>query len=200
MCIDKYYKKALKQIESDQIEKAITTFISGLDHGFVKCAYGILHTVTELGSYTVAEDEAIDIFSSNYQSIKHLAEEGDSEAMVMVAYGILNGFVDDEDEPYMLWLTRAASLGNTDAAALLRDNGYGGCVELSDTLGSEELPSEREINAISMLDRTLTSDADYVIGEFYGINEHCKSQRIRRELDKSKEDYSYKNSFDVSEQ
>ena len=119
--IDKYYEKANKLIENDEVEEAITTFIAGLDHGCVKCAYGVIHTVMNHCSYTMTEDEAISIFSSSYSKIKLLAEEGDTEAMVMVAEGIRHGFVDDYDEPYLFWLTKAAELGDKGAIAIIEE-------------------------------------------------------------------------------
>ena len=119
--IDKYYEKANKLIENDEAEEAITTFIAGLDHGCVKCAYGVIHTVMNHCPYTMTEDEAISIFSSSYSKIKLLAEEGDTEAMVMVAEGIRHGFVDDYDEPYLFWLTKAAELGDKGAIAIIEE-------------------------------------------------------------------------------
>ena len=99
----------------------MTAFVAGIDRGCAKCAYGILYTVFELGSHTMSMDEAIEIFDDFYPLIKQLAIDGDAEAMVMVAQGIRYGFTDDEDEPYMLWLTRAAALGDTNAMSIIRE-------------------------------------------------------------------------------
>ncbi len=119
--IDKYYKRGNRYIRENRIEEGLTAFVAGIDRGCAKCAYGILYTVFELGSHTLSIDEAIGIFDDFYPTIKRLAIDGDAEAMVMVAQGIRYGFTDDEDEPYMLWLTRAASLGDTDAMFIIRE-------------------------------------------------------------------------------
>ena len=115
-----YYKDSYKLLNEMKIERAITGFCRGLDTGCAKCAYGILDAVVNCGSHTMSEDEAIRIFQNNYPYIKSLAEEGDSDAMVIMAESIRHGFSED-DEPYFLWLHMASALGNPKAAALLSE-------------------------------------------------------------------------------
>lgn len=119
--IDRYYQKANQYIAQNQIEEALTTFISGVDKGCAKCAFGILQTTITYGSYTMTEDEAISIFQSCYDGIKRLAETGDDEAMFIVAQSIRYGFVEDGDEPYLFWLQKAADLGNEEALILMHE-------------------------------------------------------------------------------
>ena len=116
-----YYKNSYKLLQEMKIERAITGFCRGLDAGCAKCAYGILDAVVNYGSHTVSEDEAIRIFQNNYPYIKSLAEERDSDAMVIIAEGVRHGFLEDADEPYFLWLHMAAELGNPKAAAILSE-------------------------------------------------------------------------------
>lgn len=63
-----------------------------------------------VGSVTMTLYEAETIFNDNYFEIKALAEDGDAEAMVILAESARYGFSDD-DEPYMFRLTKAAELG-----------------------------------------------------------------------------------------
>ena len=118
--MDKNYQKAVNYLNKREIEKALTTFIRGIDRGEAKCAFGVLKIVTDIGTPTFLEQEAVDIFTARYFDILAMAEDGDDEAMVMVAEAIRCGFVDD-DEPYFMWLYRARSLGNADAAAILAE-------------------------------------------------------------------------------
>lgn len=118
--MDKNYKKAVNYLKKREIEKALTTFVRGIDHGEVKCAFGILKIVTEIGTPSFVEDEAIEIFQTRYYDILAMAEDGDDEAMVIVAEAIRCGFAEDS-EPYFMWLYRAKSLGNPDAAAILAE-------------------------------------------------------------------------------
>lgn len=118
--MDKNYKKAVGYLNKRDIEKALTTFLRGIDRGEVKCAFGVLKIVTEIGTPSFVEEEAIDIFRERYSDILAMAENGDDEAMVMVAEAIRHGFAED-CEPYFFWLYRAKSLGNTDAAAILAE-------------------------------------------------------------------------------
>lgn len=113
--MDRYYKKATELLEKGDEERAITFFISGLERGYEKCAYGLLCAVVERGSYTFTEDEATSIFKSSYGKIKEKAIQGDTEAMVMVAQAQRLGFVDDEDEPYLFWFTKAIEGGSLEA-------------------------------------------------------------------------------------
>ena len=121
MNIDKYYQKANQYIKNNQIEEALTTFISGVEKGCAKCAFGILQTTITYGSTTMTEEEAISIFRSCFDRIKCLAEMGDDEAMVIVAESIRDGFVEDGNEPALLWLKKAADLGNQAAQKLIAE-------------------------------------------------------------------------------
>ena len=187
-----YATKALQSKTSD-IERRISSFIKRFDRGDPKCAFRLLDTVINVGSITVTEDEAILIFQSAYQDIKALAEDGDTEAMLMVADGIRYGFVDDE-EPYMYWISRASALGNAKAA------------EAEAEFDREENPlylpdpvnaAERYVNDESLAvvpvsentandseipdDRVLIADADFLVREELGINDYLDEPRKKRE-------------------
>ena len=209
--IDKYYEKANKLIENDEVEEAITTFIVGLDHGCVKCAYGVIHTVMNHCSYTMTEDEAISIFSSSYAKIKLLAQEGDTEAMVMVAEGIRYGFVDDYDEPYLFWLTRAAELGDKGAMAIIEELDLSDdpwalpgatsfvtaeardsmdstdMILLDDRLDLEVVDDMEDVTVIPE-EHVLIDEPDWVMREQYGINDYFKDKKRQYELRKCRDD------------
>lgn len=209
--IDKYYEKANRLIANDEVDEAITTFIAGLDHGCVKCAYGVIHTVMNHSSCAMTEDEAISIFSSSYSKIKLLAEDGDTEAMVMVAEGIRYGFVDDCDEPYLFWLTKAAELGDKGAISIIEE------LDLSDdpralpgatSLVTAEARDSRDSTEMILLDDRLDLEAvddmedvavipedhvlidepDWVMREQCGINDYFKDKKRRYELHKCRDD------------
>ena len=201
--IDKYYKKASLYIESRDVERAITLFISGLERGCHKCAYGIVRAVTSFGSYTMTDDEAISIFISSYPNIKLLAEEGDTEAMVMVAEGVRYGFVDDE-EPYELWLNKASELGNEDADAILRELGLRDDWELPDEMylaldsvldfmdDTDRLLLDYHSKAEEELDdsddHALIAELDDELSEQFGINLILKERQRSYELEKCRDD------------
>lgn len=128
------------------MEDAVTAFIVGVERGFVKCAFGLCKTVISYTVYTVSEEEAISIFTEVYSELKKLAQ-GDTEAMVMVAESLRLGFVDDEDEPYLFWLERAASLGNERAYAVLTE------LEEDDEL-DDRIAREREEKALESEDES----------------------------------------------
>lgn len=153
--MDKYYQRAEKYIKSNKVEKALSVFLKGLECGYKKCAYGLLKTVINMKSRTFTDDEAIDIFKSSYLSIRSMAENGDDEAMVIVAESILNGIVDDE-EPYLMWLYKASALGNERAAEILNE------LDLRD--------SESEEKFDGFIDRTLTVEPDIFVLEELGID------------------------------
>ena len=154
------------------------------------------------GSITVTEDEAISIFQSAYPDIKALAEGGDTEAMLMVAEGIRYGFVDD-DEPYMYWVNRASALGDAKADKLLDE--YGREENPLYLPSPESLPesyeqdtkddvfavvpvSEKLLNGGEIPDEcTLIADADFLVREELGIDEHLYERQME------------KNSMNVSE-
>ena len=187
---DKYYKRANRLVRDNMIEEALTAFIAGVDHGCPKCAFGLLYTVFEHGSYTLSVDEAIGIFDAFYPDIRSLADGGDDDAMVMVAQGIRYGFINDYDEPYMLWLAMAARLGNTDAMSIIREiemmeepvalppppdadgEGEGGgssAMVLSD--GCTSIVYAADTAATLNADRVLISDADWLVYEALGIED-----------------------------
>ena len=192
------------QIENGEVEEAITTFVKGVDHGYFKCAYGIIHTVMNHRLYTMTDDEAISIFSSAYSDIKLLAQEGDTEAMVMVAEGIRLGFVEDDDESYLFWLTKAAECGDKSAIDILKEldlpyNSWdltGGLsfvtnealegmdstdkLLLDDQLNLEDVEDIEDIEGI-LDERVLTDDADWVIREQFDINYLLKKTALRFE-------------------
>ena len=137
LVIDSYYKKATKIIQeackllrdSDRvrgIENAITVFMSGINRGDPKCAYGILDVVMHHGSYTISDNEAASIYRASFPEIKLLAQNGDAEAMVMVAQGLRYGIVQDEEYPYAFWLSEAVRLGNEWATTVIKDIEDGG--------------------------------------------------------------------------
>ena len=209
--IDKYYERAMDYLENDDVENAITTFISGLEHGHVKCAFGPIHTLMRCCSYTMTEDEAISIFTSSYLKIKLLAQNGDTEAMVMVAEGIRYGFVEDDDEPYFFWLVRAAELGDKRAIAILEeldvpDNPWPlpgttpfitaeardsmdatDLILLDDHLYSEYLENITEVELTTEEDKS-TNEPDYILYEELGINAYLKEKKRQYELRKCRDD------------
>ena len=185
-----YYKKAKRQIKMQKIEEAISTLIAGLDRGYVKCAYGLVHTLLHYTSYTFTEDEAIALFNLNYERIKLLAEEGDIEAMLMLADGIEYGLVPDEDEPYGYWRARAVKLGGREAVAQF------------DTLGDDALPDpddgQATIQTCDADDESLPSDEqvliaepDLILREQCGITRYLLAVERSRELQKCSQDYDF---------
>jgi hypothetical protein len=147
---------------------------------------------------TVSEDEAISIFLSAYPCIKALAEGGDTEAMLMVADGIRYGFVDD-DEPYMYWISRASALG--DAKAVEAEAEYDTeefPLYLPDPANAPEryqrcmndgssaiVPMSEKVaeNDEMSNECTLIADADFLVREELGINDHtCEARKKREQL------------------
>lgn len=203
--IDTYYRKAIRFIELGDTEEAITAFISGVDHGFVKCAYGLLDTVIRYGSFTVTEDEAISVFESNYPSLRLVAEEGDAEAMVMVAEGIRLGFVDDEDEPYLYWLKRAESLGEPKAYEILdeldesddpfalpvADPEMGEPTDDSDLLLLDDPTDGWDDLSDVPEDVAPLAEPDWMVNEELGIDYLLKRRAYLEELMKARDTYSY---------
>ena len=117
--MDRYYKRAMEHLRMEDREGAIDCFVAGIERGYHKCAYGLLRLVTERGSLTFTEGEAVSIFESSYEKIKEIATQGDTEAMVMVAQAMRLGFIDDESETYFLWLEMAKRKGSRVAERLL---------------------------------------------------------------------------------
>lgn len=191
--IERYYRKGSMLADKNEVEDAITTFISGLDRGECKCAYGILHAVTHFCSYTMSEEEGISVFRSYYPQIKSLAQAGDAEAMRMVAEGIWLGFVEDEDEPYLFWLEKAASLGNSCAEDLLRELGEAddpfALPDLSECLleggadQTDQLLLAQDAEDIDLPEEhVLLAEPDFVLREQFGINDYLKRKEMRYEL------------------
>ena len=188
-----YYTKGMEHMERNEVEEALTTLIAGLERGESKCAFGILHAVTHFCSYTVSEEEGISIFRASYPQIKSLAQGGDPEAMVMVAEGIRLGFVGEEDEPYLYWLTKAAALGDLHADAILReleesDDPFG-LPDLSAYLigeGGDEtdlLLLAQDAEDIDLPEEhVLLEEPDFVLREQFGIDEYLKRKKVRYEL------------------
>ena len=197
--IDKYYEKARRQIRNNTIEEAINTLIAGLDRGYAKCAFGVIDAVINYGSYLMTDDEAISIFKSTYPDIKLLAEEGDAEAMVMVAQGIQYGFVEDEDEPYMFWLNKAREIDDVQVIKMLDE------MDVADDLlwvsgEAQELhtDSHKSVGGIDLLllddqpeledelevpeDQVLLADADWEVREQVGLNSYCKGKEREQEM------------------
>lgn len=167
--IDKYYKTATTYLQHNNVERAITAFVAGLDNGSVKCAYGVLSAVTKYKSHTLTDDEALDIFESNYKDIKKLAEDGDAEAMVMVAESIKNGFAED-DEPYMYWIQRASESGDAVAISLIREEEDDG----DDSDLFDEKTADKFVDQLK--DTVLQSDPDETVLDDLGLLEH-KTER-----------------------
>ena len=172
--IGRNYATKRKPNELSDTERRISSFIKGLDGGDPKCAFRLLDTVINVGSTTVTEDEAISIFQSAYPGIKALAEGDDTEAMLMVADGIRYGFVDD-DEPYMYWISRASALGNAKAAERselhLNDESLAVVPVSEQILKDCEIPDEC----------VLIADADFLVREELGINDHLDESRKKRD-------------------
>jgi hypothetical protein len=116
-----YYKKGERLIKSRDAERAIDAFVSGLERGDPKCAFGIYYTVAIVGSVTMTIYEAENIFNERYDEIRDLADMGDAEAMVILAESARYGFSDADEEPYMLRLYAAAALGSEKAKAIIAD-------------------------------------------------------------------------------
>lgn len=55
---DKYYLRALRFLEAQAYEEALTAFLRGVDHHSPKCAFGVFRTVTLHGSFTLCAEEA----------------------------------------------------------------------------------------------------------------------------------------------
>ena len=210
--MNKYYEKAQRYIDAHDVEEAITAFISGLERGDCKCAYGIVRAVMQFGSYTMTDDEAISIFASSYSEIRLLAEEGDTEAMVMVAEGIRYGFVDDDDEePYLFWLFKAAALGDKDALSIIEEldlpSGAFALPSAASVVTNEVFESMDEIDHLLLdtqtegdsvewiedlmpetEDHVLLDQADWAIREDCGINDYLKTKEREYELRKCRDD------------
>ena len=215
--MDKYYQRAKFCVENKDVEGALDCFVAGLERGHIKCAYGIVHAVTTYGSPTMTDEEAISIYNASYEKIKLLAEEGDTEAMVMVADGIRYGFVEDDDEPYSYWLEKAAEGGCREALVLLEadtaeeaeeeDGPWMQPVEaptISDEvresldatdalLIEEDAPpsdyiNDGELEALQNKEHVLIDDSDSIIHLQYGIIDHYKRKKERFELRKCRDD------------
>lgn len=206
-----YYEKAQNHVKINEVEEAITAFIAGLDRGDAKCAYGLVHTVINRGSYTVTEEEAISMFSSSYPGLRLLAREGDPEAMVMVAEGIRYGFVDEEDEPYLFWLIKAAELGHEGAMAILEELDLsddpwalpGAAVavtadalegmDATDRLLLDDLPEPGgvedmpDVTAIPE-EHVLLDEPDWCLREQCGIEDHLRDRKRQYELCRCRDD------------
>lgn len=204
--MDKYYSRAQQYIKKRETEEALTILVTGLELGHPKCAYGIVHTVVNFGSYTMSEDEAVSIFRSNYAQIKCLAEEGDTEAMVMVAEGMRYGFVDEDDsEPYIFWLTKAAESGDKDAMALIEELDISdglwevpsgtafvthearSGMDATDMLLLDDRPHLEAVGTVEdetlILERRVLLDApDFAVREECGIEEYFRQQEQARQL------------------
>ena len=179
--MDKYYQKAVKYLKGQDVERALTTFISGVDNGCPKCAFGVLKIAIEISTRTLTEDEAISIFNSCYDEIHSLADGGDDEAMIMVAEAIRYGIVEDED-PYFMWLWRAFELGNTDAADMLSEldremlaeemmlGAGSGLIALSEGVTDlAAIYAQNTYHEEKEVEHTLISDADSLMLEICGI-------------------------------
>ena len=173
------------QLENNDVEGAITAFIAGLDRGYVKCAYGVIHTVMTQGSYMMTEDEAISIFTSNYPDLRLLAEYGDTEAMVMVAEGIRYGFVEDS-EPYLYWLNMAAEKGDADAVEIMKELGA------DDDPFDDPIMVPNALNGDSVDELELPTDTapiaepDHEMREELGLNAMAKEKKRKVDLDVSR--------------
>ena len=121
-------------------------------------------------SHTLTDDEALYIFESNYKDIKKLAEDGDAEAMVMVAESIKNGFAED-DEPYMYWIQRASESGDAVAISLIREEEDDG----DDADLFDEKTADKFVDQLK--DTVLQSDPDETVLDDLGLLEH-KTERL----------------------
>ena len=200
--IDIYYTKGMQQRENDQVEEALTTFINGVEHGSAKCAYGVVDTVVNYLTYTITDEEAIDLFREAYPKLKLMAEGGDAEAMVMVGEGIRYGFVDDDDTPFGLWLAKAAALGNAHAIKIMLEVEQSDdptmslyapdlitpemceCVDDADLLLLDE-PPEFDEDISTPEEHGLLEEADWFTLETYGVNARLQKRKHMLELLKS---------------
>ncbi len=220
LVIDSYYKKATKIIQeackllrdSDRvrgIENAITVFMSGINRGDPKCAYGILDVVMHQGTYTISDNEAASIYRASFPEIKLLAQNGDAEAMVMVAQGLRYGIVQDEEYPYAFWLSEAVRLGNEWATTVIKDIEDGGepwvLAESTEAISDNMLKGmdstdmllfdygadldDLDIHSNELQESVLFSEPDWKFKEQYGINSYIKKKDQEAELNKSGEDY-----------
>ena len=185
--MDKYYRKAEKYIEENDVESALTVFVSGVDHGYEKCAYGLIKTVMTFGSYVFDELEAVSIFKENYQKIKEKAENGDTEAMVMIAEGERLGFIDD-DETYFYWLEKAKSLGNKDADRILLE-----IEEFEEPIkilvqDEDDYEKFREVSPFGLPD-VVRAEPDATMLDDYGISDVLKEEKLRREILEASQEY-----------
>ena len=196
--MEKYYKMASDKLMGDDIEGAISLFISGVDNGEYKCAFGLLWTVFSLGSYTFTLDEAIEIYESVYSELKNLAENGDSDAMIMVAEGIRYGFVYDDDQPYLYWLHTAGNLGNPLAEKLICEveEDADGFSLWSAECDQPEEEVERLLNGglEGIKDHALFSEVDELLMEQYGILEELKQRKATEAAMRSKRKRMHMNS------
>ena len=132
------------------------------------------------------------IFQSAYPGIKALAEDGDTEAMLMVADGIRYGFVDD-DEPYMYWINRAAALGNAKAAEAeaeydreenplyLPDPANAAERNINDESLAIVPVSERILKDGEIPDEcVLIADADFLVREELEIDDYLRERRMEK--------------------
>ena len=194
------YERAKRLIERGETEKGLTVFIKGVDNGECKCAYGIVRCVTQLGSLTLSVDEAISIFAESYADIFELAEEGDDEAMVMIAEAMRYGFVEEGDDPYFMWLCKAAEVGNEEAVRIIAE--LDEIYSIADLIavptqstsetsliayrGAGALTvkdaDEKEAEVI-LRDAPLIAEPDFALLEEVGIIDYLKDRQRQRDAD-----------------
>ena len=188
--MDKYYKQATKYLEKKDTEKALTTFIVGVDSGFHKCAYGLVKAVTTIGSFTLTEDEAISIYQKSYPKLKEMALMGDHEAMFMIGYGILQGFVEDDDEPCFYWFEKAFSLGNQDAGQALIDFAETESKFVLYDINDKPYTPEFAYILMHTID-VIRAEVDGTTLDDLGISDLLREEKLRREIHRASEDYDY---------
>ena len=112
-----YYSQAREYHEQGNHEKAYQLYEAGVANGEEKCYYGIALFLKR--GYFVAKDEAHadKLFTEHYDSILQLAEAGDAEAMLIVAFYYLNGFgtIKENIRISNEWKQKAAEQGNSSA-------------------------------------------------------------------------------------
>jgi hypothetical protein len=148
----------------------------------------LVKLVTTIGSFTFPDDEAISFFSDSFEALKRLAKRGDSDAMVMIAQGIRYGFVDDDEEPFMLWLEKAKMLGN-DEASLILDEIENLEKPLPKTIDRDddyvEGKKSEPIDPLYLNDSGIWEDPDDTTCDTLGITDLIESQLLEHELIRS---------------
>ena len=123
------YTKARKEYLKNNFEAALSLYEQGLKNGEVKCGYGL--GILYFYGYGVNKDEAKAnrLFEEYFKPIKDLADSGDAEAQVIMAFYFYNGFyVEQNDFEAVKWYQKAADNGDADAQYNLGwcyENGYG---------------------------------------------------------------------------